>query len=31
MKAILSDLLGAVIFVACIATPFAIYIWSMKP
>jgi hypothetical protein len=28
---ILSDLLGAIIFVACIATPFAFYIYWMTP
>jgi hypothetical protein len=28
---ILSDLLGALLFVACIATPFALYIYWMKP
>jgi hypothetical protein len=28
---LLSDLLGAIIFVACIAGPFAYYFWSMKP
>jgi hypothetical protein len=28
---ILSDLLGAIIFVACIATPFIIYFYNMTP
>jgi hypothetical protein len=28
---LLSDLLGAIIFVACIAGPFAYYFWSMNP
>jgi hypothetical protein len=31
MKTLLSDLLGALLFVACIATPFALYIYWMKP
>jgi len=31
MKTLLSDLLGALLFVACIAGPFAYYFWSMKP
>jgi hypothetical protein len=28
---LLSDLLGALIFIACIAGPFIYYFWSMKP
>jgi hypothetical protein len=31
MRKLLSDLLGAIIFVACITTPFALYAYWMKP
>jgi hypothetical protein len=31
MKTPLLDLLGALIFVACIAGPFAVYFYWMKP
>ena len=31
MRRYLSDLLGALLFAACIALPFAFYFWNMTP
>ena len=31
MMRYLSDLLGALLFAACIALPFALYFWRMTP